>query len=54
MQVYYRRVFGLSTDTITAWLAIIVPTGGLIGSSLGGVLGDLWAKVCFIAGLMVA
>ena len=44
IQVFYRRVFGLSSTQISLWLAIIVPVGGLTASYAGGTISDWWKK----------
>ena len=44
VQVFYRRVFGLSPTTIALCLAVIVPVGGLTASYTGGVVADIWKK----------
>eukprot|EP01130_Rhizamoeba_saxonica_P017386 TRINITY_DN840_c0_g1_i7.p1 TRINITY_DN840_c0_g1~~TRINITY_DN840_c0_g1_i7.p1 ORF type:complete len:449 (-),score=63.72 TRINITY_DN840_c0_g1_i7:906-2252(-) len=44
MQVFYRRVFGLTPTQITAWLAVIIPVCGMSGAYTGGFLADYLHK----------
>ena len=44
VQVFYRRVFGLSPTQISLWLAVIIPVGGLTASYAGGGISDWWKK----------
>lgn len=44
IQVFYRRVYGISPTTISLWLAVIIPVGGLAASYLGGTISDSFKK----------
>ena len=44
IQVYYRRVFGLSPTTISLWLAVVIPIGGLSAAYVGGFASDWWKR----------
>jgi predicted MFS family arabinose efflux permease len=53
IQVFYRRVFGISPTTISLWLAVIIPIGGLSASYVGGAISDIWKKRLVSAGAWV-
>ena len=41
---FYERVFNLTPDVYSPWLAFAIPVGGLVGGLGGGVLGDAIAR----------
>lgn len=53
IQVFYRRVYGISPTTISIWLAFVIPLGGLTASYLGGTLSDIFNKKFVNAGAWI-
>jgi predicted MFS family arabinose efflux permease len=51
---FYDRVYEVPVEKIGGFLAVIIPVAGVIGTSAGGVVSDLWAKRVPRAPLLVA
>eukprot|EP01126_Amoeba_proteus_P034361 TRINITY_DN3421_c0_g1_i6.p1 TRINITY_DN3421_c0_g1~~TRINITY_DN3421_c0_g1_i6.p1 ORF type:complete len:502 (+),score=73.78 TRINITY_DN3421_c0_g1_i6:960-2465(+) len=44
MQVFYRRVYGLSPQVISSFMAVIIPLGGLSSAAVGAWAADKFGK----------
>lgn len=51
---FYDRVYKVPVEKVGSYLAIIIPVAGVVGTSIGGVVSDMWAKRVPRAPLLVA